>query len=292
MLDRAGDSAPWPVLLLMAVGVPYALARRADVRRRLAAAVPILAALSFTATFALAARRSEHRFILPQLVFLSVPAGMALDALCRAPSLALRACGQAVAAASLALSLRLALGVDLALLDDPRYRVEALLAARVRPGDVIETYGGNVYQPRFPPHARVQRVDDRPLETRNPLPGVVEVLGRYEDLSERQPDWVVAPRAWTSRWLLPAGALRSPLEDRLSAHQSVRHYFQTLQSGAPPGYERVATVGCAPGFWPQPRIHNSTCPEIDLLRRPPDLSPELRCDANGAVPRRCHPAPQ
>ncbi|HTP25086.1 MAG TPA: hypothetical protein VMK12_05420, partial [Anaeromyxobacteraceae bacterium] len=267
-LGRVQDFAPCPVLALIPLGLLVRLPGSIEARRRLAALVPLLAALSFTITFTLAARRSEHRFLMPQVILLSVPAGIALDYLWSFQPGSLRLCARALVLLLAGMALRQALASDIALMDDPRYRIEAILEARVRAGDLIETYGVNTYQPRFPPRARVVRVDDRrPLASRNPLPGVVEILARYDGLGERRPDWVVAPRAWTNRWLIAADGLRSPLEELLAQDSVARQYFATLQAGALPGYIRVATASCAAGFWPRPRIHNSTCQEVDLLQR-------------------------
>jgi 4-amino-4-deoxy-L-arabinose transferase-like glycosyltransferase len=62
-------------------GVAVALqGARRDPSRALAAMLPLLAAISFTLAFDCTARRTEHRFVLPQSLFVAVYAGLAWDA--------------------------------------------------------------------------------------------------------------------------------------------------------------------------------------------------------------------
>jgi hypothetical protein len=264
--SQTPDFWPWPLMGLAVVGIVW-LPRLVTGRARLLAALlPVLAALSFTVTFTLAARRTEHRFVLPQFVFLAVPAGLALGALWDARRWTRAA--RPLVLGALVLSSYAAVRVVLSTLRDPRYAVEAYLLAQVRPGDRIETYGSNVYLPRFPRSAQVERVDDtQPVVTRNVLPGVTEVQAPFAEAQRREPTWIVAPRAYTRLWLDPEGHLDSQLFLRRAGNTEARAYFAALRTGGVPGYAHVATFACPEGFWGAPRIHASTCEEVDVLRR-------------------------
>jgi Dolichyl-phosphate-mannose-protein mannosyltransferase len=264
--EHTPDFWPWPVLAVAVAGVALGPGPRASGPRRLAALVPVLAALSFTLCFTLAARRTEHRFVLPQFVLLSVPAGLALDRVLDRPGW--RRWTVPGVGALLVLAAWGALRVAAAPLRDPRLGVERFLAAHLAPGERIETYGSNVYLPRFPAGARVTRVDDRiAVSDRNPLPGVEEVQAAFDEAPARGPTWIVAPRAYTRLWISPEGGLASPLDRRRAADIPTRSYFLALREGTVPGYVRVATFACSPGLLDAPRIHASTCEPVDVLRR-------------------------
>jgi len=265
-LSRTRDFWPWPVLAVSLAGVVLAPGRAAGRGRRLAALIPALAAVSFTLCFTLAARRSEHRFVLPQFVLLSVPGGLALDRLLGAERW--RRWSVPAVGGLLLLTGWGALRVAAAPLRDPRLPLERFLAAHVSGGERIETYGSNVFLPRFPPGTRVVRVDQGiPVGQRNVLPGVEEVQARFDEAPVRDPAWIVAPRAYTGLWLAPEGGLPSALDLRRASDVRTRDYFEALRRGTVAGYVHVATFACAPGPWGAPRIHLSTCEPVDLLRR-------------------------
>ena len=68
-------------------------------------------------------------------------------------------------------ALHQAVAINAAMLFDPRYDAERWMAAHVKPGDVIETYGQNCFLPRFPQNAQVIRVGQGSLKLRNPSAG-------------------------------------------------------------------------------------------------------------------------
>ena len=132
----------YPVLLapILVVGV-YVGIRRTHGRERVVAALPIVAALSFTLAFNCVARRVEERFLLPQMQLVAVYGGV----LALAPRW-----GKAIGSVAIALGLRGALDIDVTMLRDARYDAERFIAASIPHDDAIEIYGNNVYLPRLP----------------------------------------------------------------------------------------------------------------------------------------------
>jgi hypothetical protein len=158
-----------------------------------AAAFPGLLAISFTVAFNFAARRTDDRFALPQMLFLSVYAGHALAWLAsrwRYAPLPL-----------LAWAAWEALRVDLMFLYEPRYATEKYLREHVGPEDTIEVHGMNVYLPRFPEGAHVVRVGSTPVQRRGPYPGIVEVQAPLMDIAQRNPRFIVVSRCYVWRYL-------------------------------------------------------------------------------------------
>jgi hypothetical protein len=117
---------------------------------------------------------------------------------------------------------------------DPRYDAEAWLREHVRPGETIETYGLNVYLPRFPDGARVIRVGSEPVDHRNPLPGVEEVEAPFGEAPSRGARWIVLSTAWGWRYLIhpepPAlqGRRLAPTQFRNASDEAAKHWFERL----------------------------------------------------------------
>jgi len=172
--------------------VPLVLFGAFLVRGR-AAAFPGLVALSFTIAFNFAARRTDDRFALPQMLFLAVYAGHALAWLEKKHRL--------LPLPFLGWAAWEALRVDLMFLYEPRYATERFLRENVRPGDTVEVHGMNVYLPRFPPAAHVVRVGPTPPDKRGPYPGVEEVQAPFMDIEKRRPRFIVVSRCFVWRYL-------------------------------------------------------------------------------------------
>lgn len=233
---------PWYVALVFAGGLVRAVVVALQAGRRasslLLALAPLLVALSFTVAFNFTARRADARFVMPQALLLGVYGGFALEPLVFAKRKVWRIAGQAVASFVVASALFLCMSVDENILHDPRYDAEEWLRARVRPGDVVETYGLNVYLPRISaktlPGARVVRVGPEPPSARNPLPGVEELQAPYEAAHERKPRFILIPTAWSWRYShrhpvpLPAGKEQAPLQVRTEANEVATRYFDRL----------------------------------------------------------------
>ena len=201
-------------------------------RKSLVALWPLLVGLSFTIAFNWTARRTDARFLLPQAVVLGFYGGIGLEALAFAATRRVRLAGQALASVVLASGIFACMAVDANLLRDPRYEAEAWLAANVAPGDTIETYGLNVYLPRFPATAHVIRVGPEPVGKRNPMPGIEEVEAPFEQLEQRSARWVVVSTGWIWRWFrgpMPdKGRLLQPTVERTVTDEPVTRHFRAL----------------------------------------------------------------
>jgi 4-amino-4-deoxy-L-arabinose transferase-like glycosyltransferase len=239
--------------------------------RRVAGLVPALGVLSFTVAFNCVARRTEHRFVLPQSLFVSVYAGAALDALTHAAS-RVRVAAWTLAALLGGRALFDCVAVDVALLRDPRYDAEDWLNANVRAGEVIEVYGNNVYLPRLPVRARVQRVDRSALSERSPMPGMREIEAPFEDVDQRRPDWIVISDGWSWRYTIPPPAVLdgsvalSPLQASRQKDFKARDFFASLLSDTG-DYAEAHIARYSDRFWPRVDIHASTTRTIYILRR-------------------------
>lgn len=252
------------------------LLRRPRGARLVVGLLPLLAILSFTLTFNCTARRTEHRFLLPQMVLVAVYAGFAFDALVSALERRVR---RGVAVALLlplfAWALFGCLSVDASLLGDPRYDAERWLAAHVAPGDVIEVYGNNVYLPRFPAAARVVRVGPDPVDKRSPLPGMTEVEGRYADAPARGPRFIVVSEGWVWRYMLdvapvPTGGARvlSPMQAEFARDRASQEFFPALDRGER-GYVKAHESRFESAIFPPVDIHASTTRQIRIFERRP-----------------------
>jgi 4-amino-4-deoxy-L-arabinose transferase-like glycosyltransferase len=258
---------------LIVLGAAVAIASaRAEKNKLVATLVPLLAIVSFTAAFNCVARRTDHRFLMPQYVLASVYAGVAIDALAfRLAAAWQRAAARAAIAASFAAALFACAAVDVSLLFDPRYDVERWLDAHVAPGDTIEVHGNNVYFPRFPPRARVVRVGPEPLDRRNPLPGVEEVVDTFEHATIRKPKWIFVNGGWVWRYRLAPDATKSghimpPTQFENTSDPDGSGFFHGLYEGRR-GYRVAFHVDWDSPTWPKVDIHASTAREMWVFER-------------------------
>jgi hypothetical protein len=240
---------------------------------RVAGLLPALAIVSFTLCFNFAALRSDDRFLLPQAVLACVYIGIAAEALAFTPGSWRRLVGRAVLAVTALFALHQAIAIDAAFLFDPRYDAQAWMQAHVRPGDTIETYGQNAYLPRFPQNAQVTRIGDKPLNLRNPLPGVVERKEPFGAVKSRNPRFIVVSEWWARHYriaqqALPPGRSYPPNQMRQFADQAARRYFASLYDGSL-GYRLVHSAGPASRFWPEVHIHESLNETIQIFERVP-----------------------
>ena len=278
--DAAKDSLlsfdqfyPWALAVFVVGGVVVAC-RAPDRARRAAGLVPLLVALSFTIAFDMSARRSEHRFALPQMLMFGIYAGLALDEAHErcwrsrryrwALLLGVGPC--------LALALFRCVAVDVAMLLDPRYDAERWMREHVEPGDRLEIYGSNVQLPRLPGDARIERVDVSPLEGRNPLLGVTEVSARFSDVEARRPRFIVVPELWVGRyfiepqWVEPSGRILSPGQARLEGDTDSRGYFHALREERL-RYRLAHVAQWDSRFWPPVDIHASLTRSLWIFER-------------------------
>jgi hypothetical protein len=263
---------PWALAPLVLYGfVVHVVRVRDDRTRRVAGLVPALGIASFTIAFNCVARRTEHRFLLPQSLLVSLYAGNALDSLTRgaarvaAPAWALAAFIEGRALFDCA-------AVDAVLVRDPRYDAEAWLNSNVAPGEIVEVYGNNAYLPRLPRQARLQRVDTTPLSGRSPMPGMREIEAPFEAVEERRPDWIVVSEGWSWRYTMmppesPNGSIvLSGAEAVLQRDLGARAFFAALFAGNA-GYAEAHVARYDDHFWPRVAIHASTSRTVTILRR-------------------------
>jgi hypothetical protein len=265
----AGYAAPACLLALLGLGLHSA--RTADRGVWTAGLLPLLAILSFTLCFDFIALRTDARFLLPQAVLACVYIGIAAAWLMSAA----RPAAGLAAAAAIALTALLALHQDsaitAAMLNDPRYDAETWMRAHVQSGDVIETFGQNAYLPRFPQNARVERPGLRPLATRNPLPGVTEVLAPYD--APRPARFIVVSDWWLRHYTDPTselGGYRMPSRAQAALYNDTvaRRYFTALRDGEL-GWRLAHASVPAVGPWPQVHIHESLNETILIFERMP-----------------------
>jgi hypothetical protein len=235
-------------------------------------------AVSFTLAFNMSARRTEHRFLLPQMLMFGVYAGVGVDWLVFRSDL--QRFYRPAVAALLAWGMWRAAAVNKALLCDPRYDAEAWMQSNMRPGDRVETYGNDVYLPRFPLVTDVQRVGPESLSGRSSLPGVREVKAAYSDVEERRPRFVVLSQGWAWRYLADTGSLLK-VGTSLSPEQSARErdsasqgYFRALLEGRL-HYRLVHMSAHRTSLFPVVDIHSSTNKTVWILERVDDSAPDV-----------------
>ncbi len=240
-----------------------------------AALVPILVAISFTVTFNWASLRSNARFLLPQALMFAIYGGSAVEALVFAAPRGVRLGARALTAIGLALGLHACISVDVNLLFDPRYDAEAWLRAHVRPGETIETYGLNVYLPRFPADARVIRVGPDPIEKRNPIPGIEEIAASYGDAPSRDARWIVFSTGWGWRYLirpdieLNTGRQLAPTQMRSATDEAATAWFERLTRSTDAfGFVHESKYPLAEWF-PVVDVHGTSARPVWIYERKP-----------------------
>lgn len=268
----------YPVALapLFVLGVVLAAAR-ARGRERIAALVPLCAILSFTLAFNCVARRVEERFMLPQMQLVAVYGGAAVAGLLElAPVTQKRALTWMVrvgAAFCILSGLRLSAIVVATMLGDARYDAEAFMRAHVHEGDVIEVYGSNVYLPRFPAIATVQRIGSGPTTSRNPMPDIIEKQDALGAVATRGPRWIVVSTGYAWRFLRETKAEETghmlPESQRMSlADADATNHMRALFAGAA-GYDvaHVSHYAGHPPLLPPRPLHASLATDVWIFRR-------------------------
>jgi hypothetical protein len=252
-------------LAVLGLGLHIARARAGV---RVAGLLPALAMVSFTLCFNLAALRSDDRFLLPQGLLACIYIGIAAELLIFATRSWMRLAARAALAVTALFALHQAIAVNAAFLFDPRYDAERWMAAHVRPGDTIETYGQNCFLPRFPRAAAVVRVGPGDLKRRNPLPGVTEVQAPFG--VPREARFIVVSAKWAERYLRPEAPLQSGhiyarLQQADFRNADARAHFAGLKDGRL-GY-RLAHVARYDGPWPAVHIHDSLDETVWIFER-------------------------
>lgn len=259
------------VLAGFGVGI-HLLTWRDDRSRFMAGILPLFAIVSFTLCFNFVALRSEPRFFLPQSVLIAPYVGIAADGLFNARLSWLKYVACMLGAVVGALALYQCLGIDRAMLADPRYDAERWMQAHVHYGDTIETYGLNAYLPRFPRAALVTRVGRKPLKARNPLPNVTEIVQPFGGVIARQPRFIVVSGFWVRNYLAvekdDSGRVVQKVWLAAATDRPARQYFQDLFAGRLP-YRMVHVARYQPGMWPTPTEYESLAQTVFLFERIP-----------------------
>lgn len=271
----------YPIVFVfpLAIGL-FDTLRMKDRKLRIVALVPLFAIISFTIFFNCIARRTEHRFLLPQMTLWAAYVGIGCDRLLSlGPEIARRVFRVALAIAAM-WGAFLAVDVEANLILDPRYDAEAYLREHVQPGDVVEVHGKNVYLPRFPAQAHVVRVGMDAIGSRNPLPGVEEKRDTFTDIAKRAPRWIVVDEGYGGQILRDAyagpsssGRVFSQMQIATSTNADVTTFFQGLVAGKL-GYKRVHLSTWESTFWPRLDIHASTARDVWIFA--PDSAPESK----------------
>jgi len=240
---------------------------------RVAAAIPLLAIISFTAAFNLLTLRAENRFLLPQTVLFSVYVGLFIDWVAFAGPTWFSYAARTLVVCFALYALYQCIGIDAAFLNDPRYDAERWLAGNVRPADTIETYGDNVYLPRFPLDASVERVDEGLLVGRNPVFHAKDLHEKFAAVDDRRPQFIVVSGRWVSDYLLLDPSVRpgqSVSNGRLAVVRNgeARQYFKRLFAGRL-NYRLAHLSAYSTRWWPTPEIYESLAQRIYIFRRLP-----------------------
>jgi len=271
---------PWLALGICVLGVASSVAfaawwwrHRAEQSSKVptlfARLLPLLGFVSFTLTFNLSARRFEPRFLLLQYTALAIYAGLGAARVLTARGLA-RALGAALALAPVPGLFYVAASVDVSLTYDPRYGVEEYFAASLAPGTLVETYGHNVYLPRFPSQLRVQRVSTEPQK--NPMPGVLEITGSPGLAKQRGAEVLVFSEGWAWRYWNAApqegtrGRIPPKGVNETAKDPEGRAFFRALFEGSNPDYALVFTGQPPNGLFGCYAIHSSTCMKTYVFR--------------------------
>ncbi|MBX3262721.1 MAG: glycosyltransferase family 39 protein [Labilithrix sp.] len=266
----------YPVALapILAAGAFVAVTSN-EGRGRVAAVVPLLAAASFTLAFNCVARRVEERFMMPQMQLIAVyggGVGVVVERSLAARRRALAAFVAVTAGVGVVLGLRLSASMLLTMTGDARYAAERWIHEHVKPGELVEVYGGNVYLPRLSPALTVERVDPRPTKSRNPMPGVVEKQDRLGNVDARRPRWIVVGMGHAWRYLQEE---RAPRDGRVLpriqreglADADTRDFFRALFAERA-GYRRARVFhyeGSA--LFPPRPLHASLATDVFVFER-------------------------
>lgn len=266
---------PSAAALLGAFGVLLHVFRSRDERSLFVAGLlPLLAMISFTVAFNFVALRTENRFLLPQSVFIAVYIGVAVDRLAFASQPLIKYAARGFVLIVAAIAFYRCAGIDAAFVADPRYDAERWLDAKVRPGDTIETYGLNVYLPRFPRNAIVTRLDVKPLTARNPLPHVTELDQPFESIEARHPRILVVSAFWVADYLtrntaeLGDGRAIQNVQQASFKQMDARNYFTALFAGRLP-YRLAHKSTYVPGLWPSVDGYESLTQSVFIFERVP-----------------------
>ena len=272
--EHFGEHYPWAFAPLALVGLVRA-ARQPRSAARAAALVPMFAIVSFALAFNCVARRTEHRFLMPQMVLWAVYAGIGLDWLLavRARAPMWRGLVFATTVTAFTFALFRCAAVDANMVLDPRYDTEAWLREHAAAGDVIEVHGNSVYLPRFPASAHVVRVGPEPAHGRNPILGAEEKEDALGNLAARAPRFIVVSNGYAQHFLddgghqAPSfGRIRSAKQVATGTDADAATFFRQLFAERL-GYARAHVSTWTSELWPRLDIHGSLAEDVSIFER-------------------------
>lgn len=260
-LARIPSLASWPIAAAAVVGLTLVLVQRRDRPR---ATLPAVAAASFAVCFTYAARRSDERFLLPESLLLAPYAAIALDALRKAWG---RPPVVGAAVAGLGPALVAMASVDATLVADPRYVAERFLASLPR-GTDVDVLGGPIFLPRVPDGLSAVRPGVEPIDDRQRIAGIRELVDPAMDPRPRHPDVIVLATELSN---VESSEPARPHPYGLMSYRDPvsRSLLRALRDGAY-GYRRVLRATCSLP-WPLAcrEIHGSTGREVWIYAREP-----------------------
>jgi 4-amino-4-deoxy-L-arabinose transferase-like glycosyltransferase len=165
------QSLGWPLTVAAALGVVRAATQQ---KHRAITAWLLLPAVSYYLTFIDVILYNYDRFVLPICLVLAPFAGLAVHRTLTWPMM-LRPVRQTVVAAGLAYTVLYAATVDVLMIGDSRYVIEAWLAPRVRAGDLVASTFPPDYLPRLEKYGYVDIGWSGDLEERRPAFYVLNV---------------------------------------------------------------------------------------------------------------------
>lgn len=268
LFERSDRSYPYILAPLAFVGLCTAPKRGAVFARML----PLVSALSFFLFFNLAARRTEHRFLMPEGVLLGAYYGIGFDWLLARTTgrPALRYAVLLLLAPGLFFALRGVAAVPLAMMDDPRYEAEAVLEREVKAGDNVELYGRQVYLPRIPARAKVTRLDASDPKSRGTMPGYEELGHDFANVEARKPKYLVVSDGWSWAYNPPPawdhGRTIQAARAGAFADEATRTYVADLFANRT-AYRPIFFSKGSKHFWGEPQIHLSTNTALWVFER-------------------------
>lgn len=271
---------PYPIIFV-GLGIYGILLHGSRARKNhpvwVAGLLPLLAMVSFTVCFNFVALRTDDRFLLPHSLLLAIYIGIGGAHLLTTGSRLWRRTAATTLALAFVLALYRAAAVDAAFLYDPRYDAERWLVQNFAPGTTIETYGKNVYLPRFPAKMRVTRVGPDAVAERSPLASATEINQPYDQLESRHPEVLVISAFWVGRYLAAEnnaggyGRDHSTLQRELFMETDSRKFFSELMNERR-NYCITHVSKFNSSVWKEVHIHQSLNESVVILKRD-----EARC---------------
>jgi hypothetical protein len=242
------------IMALVPVGVGLSL-RQKSARDRVRVITPIACATTYLVLFVVPSRWTFERHLLPLALMLVPYAAVAFDALMTRWPKQLRVHQTVLGLAALPM-LRDVASIDATLIVDSRNAATSYLEG-LPPRTKVEVYGGTQYLPHLPSQLSLSRVGHEAVDLRSPLPGVVEVVGPFGTIAERDPEVLVTSETFGHLYL-PQGERRDARDEEAGRDPDAHPFFDMLVTEQ--GNYRWALRAKCELRWPLEckRVHGST----------------------------------